>query len=102
MLELKISDLNDCTVLIGDENRESYFPAIIAVSRDRKRVAYNYDKLAECFMQLNDWTIDEAVEWIDYNVERRIPYENAEYRPALVMSKRISNRTWQPARIISE
>lgn len=60
--------------LIGDEDREAYYPAIIGIAKDRGHIAYSFDKLVECFAKQNNWTIQEAIEWVEYNVERALPY----------------------------
>ena len=30
-------------------------------------LVYDYDKCVEIFMDINDWTEEEAIEWGDYN-----------------------------------
>lgn len=85
----------DGYVFIGDEDtRELYYPAI--VSRAGGRFTYDYDKLVDCFARsfmdpqnLIDYDhgiVDDdvesawyeaksdAIEWIDYNVVRSLPY----------------------------
>ena len=60
--------------LIGTDDRETFYPAIIGLAKDNSHVAYGFEKLAECFMKANNWTWDEAYEWIEYDVERALPY----------------------------
>lgn len=60
--------------LIGDSDRREYYPAIIGLAKDNSHVAYSRDKLIECFMQANGWSYEEAEEWIEYNIERALPY----------------------------
>lgn len=31
-------------------------------------LVYSYDRMIECFITDQDMTLDEAIEWIDYNV----------------------------------
>ena len=31
-------------------------------------LVYDYDKCVEIFMDINDWTEEEAIEWVDFNV----------------------------------
>lgn len=47
--------------LIGNKDREDFYPAIIGLAKDMSHVAYSFEKLAECFMKQNNWTWDEAV-----------------------------------------
>lgn len=56
----------------------SYDSSIIGVTTDGK-VVYDYDKMVEELMQDEEWSYEEAVEWIDYNTIRSLSYagENA-------------------------
>ena len=60
-------------VLLKDE---SYDSALIAVTDDFRAV-YSYDKMVEWYMEKNGCTAEEAMEWIDYNTMRAIPYAGA-------------------------
>ena len=60
--------------LIGAEARRNYYPAIIGIAKDYSHVVYSMDKLIQCFMQVNEWSYEEAEEWVSYNVERALPY----------------------------
>ena len=60
--------------LIGDTDRRNYYPAIIGIARDNSHVVYSREKLIDCFMKANDWSYEEAEEWIEYNIERALPY----------------------------
>ena len=50
-----------------------YDDAIIGVTDDG-RVVYDYDKMVESFAQRNGVPEEEAMEFIDYNAIRAIPY----------------------------
>ena len=50
--------------LIGDTDRRNYYPAIIGIARDKSHVVYSREKLIDCFMKANDWSYEEAEEWI--------------------------------------
>ena len=32
------------------------------------RIIYDYAKCVEIFMSMNDWSSEEAIEWMDFNV----------------------------------
>lgn len=51
----------------------SYDDALIGVSHDGRAI-YDFDLMVEWLMQEEDWTDDEAVEWIEYNTIRALPY----------------------------
>ena len=55
-----------------------YDAAIVGVSSDN-RVIYDYDEMIACLMIEDDMTMEEAMDFIDYNTLRAIPYagENA-------------------------
>ena len=56
----------------------SYDGSIVGVTTDG-RVVYDYDKMIEELMEDEEWSYEEAAEWIDYNTIRALPYagENA-------------------------
>ena len=51
----------------------SYDGSIIGVTTDG-RVVYDFDKMVEELMQDEEWSYEDAVEWIDYNTIRALPY----------------------------
>lgn len=56
----------------------AYDDAIIGISSDGKAV-YDYEKMVEDLVINEEFTYEEAEEWIDYNTVRYLPYigENA-------------------------
>lgn len=51
----------------------SYDDALIGVSEDGRAI-YDYELMIEWLMDKEGWTDNEAVEWIDYNTIRALPY----------------------------
>ena len=51
----------------------SYDDAQIGVSEDGRAI-YNYDKMAEWLVRIEGFSYEDAVEWIDYNTIRALPY----------------------------
>lgn len=51
----------------------SYDNSIIGLTDDR-RLVYSYDKMVEEIMKDKGWSYDDAVEWVEYNTLRAIPY----------------------------
>lgn len=51
----------------------SYDDALIGVSEDGRAI-YDYEKMIEWLMDEEGWTDNEAVEWIEYNTIRALPY----------------------------
>lgn len=51
----------------------SYDGSIIGVTTDG-RVVYDFDKMVEELMQDEEWSYEDAVEWIEYNTIRALPY----------------------------
>ena len=67
-------------MLIGSEDEmETYYPAIVGFDPESGRFLYDYDLLVQAFAEsFDDGTSEDpetdAVEWIDYNVVRALPY----------------------------
>ena len=51
----------------------SYDDALVGVSDDGRAI-YDYEKMIEWLMDEEGWSDEEAVEWIDYNTIRALPY----------------------------
>lgn len=51
----------------------SYDTALIGVTHDNRAV-YDYDKMVEWLVETQGWDELEAMEWIDYNTIRALPY----------------------------
>ena len=51
----------------------SYENAIIGTSHD-DRVVYSFNKMVECLMEDDHMSYEEAVEFIEFNTLRAIPY----------------------------
>ena len=52
---------------------ESYDDALIGVSEDGRAI-YDFDKMVDWLVDKYGWTDEEAVEWIEYNTIRALPY----------------------------
>ena len=50
-----------------------YDDALIGVTEDNRAV-YDFDKMVEWLCRNEGFTSDEAVEWIEYNTIRALPY----------------------------
>lgn len=51
----------------------SYDSALIGVSEDNRAV-YDYAKMVEWLMETENFSLADAVEWIEYNTIRALPY----------------------------
>ena len=51
-----------------------YDDAIIGVSVVDDRVIYDYEKMVQCLVEHDGMTEEDAMEFIDYNTVRAIPY----------------------------
>lgn len=51
----------------------SYDDALIGVTDD-DRAVYDYDKMVEWLVREENFTELDAIEWIDYNTIRALPY----------------------------
>jgi hypothetical protein len=51
----------------------SYDDALIGISDDGRAI-YDYEKMIEWLMDEEGWSDEEAIEWIEYNTLRALPY----------------------------
>ena len=51
----------------------SYDGSIIGVTTDG-RVVYDFEKMVEELTQDEGWSYEDAIEWIEYNTIRALPY----------------------------
>lgn len=51
----------------------SYDTALIGVTNDNRAV-YDFEKMIEWLVETENWTYEEAIEWIEYNTIRALPY----------------------------
>lgn len=70
-IEDRITDAGyeDVVVFANDE----YDTAFIGITDDGRAV-YDYDKMVEYLMERDGMTDTEAIEWIEYNTIRALPY----------------------------
>lgn len=55
----------------------SYDTALVGVTTNNQAV-YSFDKMVEWLMETEGWSMEESIEWIDYNTIRALPYMGAE------------------------
>lgn len=51
----------------------SYDDALIGVTEDGRAV-YDFDKMVLWLVETEGFTVEEAIEWIEYNTIRALPY----------------------------
>ena len=54
-----------------------YASAFIGLSHD-DRAVYSYEKMIQHLKDVEGWTEEDAIEWIDYNTLRALPYAGSE------------------------
>lgn len=54
-------------------NGESYDDALIGVSEDGRAI-YDFDLMVQWLVKQDNMTDTEAIEWIEYNTIRSLPY----------------------------
>lgn len=55
----------------------SYDDALVGVTEDGRAV-YDFDKMVAWLVEKEGFTADAAIEWIEYNTIRALPYEGEE------------------------
>ena len=56
----------------------SYDTALIGVTTDNRAV-YDFDKMVEWLVETEEFTEEEAIEWIEYNTVRALPYMGSDH-----------------------
>ena len=94
MGNLTIQELVD---LYGDDlvifRNPDYESAIIGVTYDN-RVVYDYDKMVADLMATDGMSLEEAMEFIDYNTIRALSY--FESAPVIIYNHTIKHGYWIP------
>ena len=67
----KLEDLGYEDVVVFENF--SYDDALIGVSEDNRAV-YDYDLMIDWICREQGWSTDDAIEWIEYNTVRALPY----------------------------
>lgn len=67
----------------------SYDSALVGVSTDNRGI-YDYHLMIEWLMREEGFTEEEAVEWIDYNTIRALPYAGP-YGPLIMTRLEVEN-----------
>ena len=62
----------DVQTFAGDE----YDDALIGITTDNRAV-YEFEKMVDCLMNKYGWSDIDAIEWIEYNTIRALPYFGA-------------------------
>ena len=70
----------DVVIFVG----ATYDSAFLGVTEDNRAV-YNFDLMVDWLIRTNGWTQEDAIEWIDYNVIRALPYRG-DRAPIIVYS----------------
>lgn len=76
-----VEELKDSLKEIGYEDtvvfeNPSYLKAIIGISDDGA-LCYSYEKMIECLMEEDGMDYEGAMEFIDYNTIRALPYASS-------------------------
>lgn len=69
--EEKLLDMGYEDVVIFSDY--SYDDALIGVTEDNRAV-YDFDKMVTWLVETEGFTVDEAIEWIEYNTIRALGY----------------------------
>lgn len=73
-------ELNQILILDGDE----FADGAIGLSEDNHLI-YDFNKMVESLEKHNNWSEEEAIEWIEYNTLRSLPYMEGVGKKPIVM-----------------
>lgn len=80
-----VEELREYLEAQGHENtiffeNPSFVKAITGIT-DSEQLIYDYDLMIAAAMEEEGWTYDEAIDWIEYNTIRSIPYMGHTHLP---------------------
>lgn len=84
---MKRKDLTEYLESLGQETvvlEPEYFDNAIIGITEEGQLIYSYEKLIEAYMNGENCEYEDAIEWIDYNTLRAIPYMG-EKKPVVSM-----------------
>lgn len=73
---------------IGVLDNHAYDNSVVGITEEGKLI-YDYEKMVEEYMEDEGCTAEEAMEWIDYNTIRALPYFGSN-APIVIMDTRES------------
>lgn len=77
-------NINDVLKELNIDDDVTYFTnpyftdAIIGVG-DNGALIYDYDSMIKCAMEEQGWSMEDAIDWIEYNTIRTIPYMGSKH-----------------------
>ncbi len=96
-MEYTNEEIDEIINFVGEENPEAtmfrdpdFYNAIVGYyynEMDLPVFVYKYDKMIECLAEEYEYSDDpyaDAVEWIEYNTMRTLPYIDAKGRPIII------------------
>ena len=72
-MKAKVNDIISSTEDTVYLSNYSYDDALIGITTDGRAV-YDYDRMVTWLMATQGFTEEEAMEWVDYNTIRALPY----------------------------
>ena len=79
-------ELNKIIILEGNE----FADGAIGLTEDN-HIIYDYELLIKSLMNHNNWTKEEAMEWLDYNTLGSIPYMASKGNEPIIMMHNFAN-----------
>lgn len=89
---VEINDIEDGTVIL--EDWDTFKRGVVGISEDRRHIIYGYDALVKALSDsykktepdLSDEELNTmAIDWIEYNTIRSIPYMPTGYEPIIIV-----------------
>ena len=78
-------DLEDVEIMLVDD--EAYYESLVGITDD-ERAVYDKDKMAEEYAAAYKCSYEEAMEYIEYNIVRALPYyENDSPKGPILFNK---------------
>jgi hypothetical protein len=79
------SERGETVLMLGADPNEFALAIVGVVFEPRPAVVYLKSKILKIMMDDNDWSVDEAEEWFEYNTVRGVEYQPADTNPPIII-----------------
>ena len=87
-IQCQLENMETSALLIGNGGAEYlYADAIVGLTDGPKTaVVYDFQKIVKAEMEMNKWDYETALDWVEHNTIRSMPYLADELNPPIIIN----------------